>query len=309
MDKLSAIQSFTSVVENGSFTAAAHALGQSKSSISKQIAHLEEHLGVRLLNRTTRRMSPTEVGRAFYERARQVVLDLDEAERAVTDLHANPHGTLRINAPMSFGTRYVAPEVSAFMKRYPDISIDLELSDRVVDVVDEGFDMAIRITKLPDSSLIARKLAPFRRAICASPGYWEQHGRPQTPAELRHHNCLLYTYLLSGNEWTFGGPHGTQHVRVAGNFTANNGDALLSAAREGLGVLSTPTFIGCDDLKSGQLESVLHDYDDVAADIYAIYPHSRHLSAKVRLFVDFLVEHYGPQPPWDVTCDSAAHTR
>lgn len=299
MVSLHGLHAFASVVENGSFTAAAQALGQTKSAISKQVAGLEERLGARLLNRTTRRMSPTEVGQAFYERCRRIITELEEAERAVTELHAEPRGTLRINAPMSFGTRHLASAIADFMDLHPDLSVTVDLNDRLVDVIEDGYDVVIRITRLPDSSLIARKLAPFRRAICASPAYWEEHGRPEKPEDLRHHQCLLYTYLLSGNEWSFIGPSSQTTVRVTGRFKANNGDALLSAARKGLGVLNTPSFIAYDDLCSGRLEPVLSEYSDINASIYAIYPHNRHLTAKVRLFVDFLVEQFGPEPPWD----------
>lgn len=304
MDSLHGIHAFASVVENGSFTAAARLLGQTKSAISKQVAGLEERLGARLLNRTTRRMSPTEVGHAFYERCRRIITELEEAERAVTELHTEPRGTLRINGPMSFGIRHLAAATADFMTLHPDLSVDMNLNDRLVDVVEEGYDVAIRITRLPDSSLIARKLAPFRRAICASPAYWDKHGRPEKPEDLRHHRCLHYTYLVSGNEWTFIGPEGRSTVRVASQFRANNGDALLSAARKGLGVLNTPTFIAHDDLQSGRLEPVLPSYSDLDTNIYAIYPHNRHLSAKVRLFVDFLVARYSPEPPWDISLAS-----
>ncbi len=299
MDTLSGLHAFASVVENGSFTAAAQALGQTKSAISKQVAGLEDRLGARLLNRTTRRMSPTEVGFAFYERCRRIIGELEEAERAVQELHAEPRGMLRVNAPMSFGTRHLASAIADFMDLHPDISVTLDLNDRLVDVVEEGYDIAIRITNLPDSSLIARKLAPFRRSICASPDYWEKHGRPEKPEDLRHHQCLLYTYLLSGDDWNFFGPDGKISVRVNGRFKANNGGALLSAARKGLGVLNTPTFIAHEDLNSGRLEPVLLDYGDEIASIYAIYPQNRHLTAKVRLFIDFLVDEFGPVPPWD----------
>lgn len=299
MDTLHGIHAFAGVVEHGGFTAAAKALGQSKSAISKQVAALEERLGARLLNRTTRRMSPTEVGQAFYERSLRIIAELDEAERAVAELHAEPRGTLRINAPVAFGTRHIAEPIAEFLQRHPDLNVEMELSDRMVDVVDEGFDLAIRITRLPDSSLIARKLAPFSRSLCASPAYWEKHGRPEHPDDLRHHQCLLYTYLLTGDDWTFTGPDGECKVRVTGSLKVNNGDALLGAARNGLGVLNTPNFIAYEDIRNGRLEPVLLDYMASDANIYAVYPHNRHLSAKVRLFIDFLVERFSPVAPWD----------
>jgi DNA-binding transcriptional LysR family regulator len=303
MNSLGGIQAFTRVVEIGSFTGAAEALGQTKSAISKQVAKLEDHLGARLLNRTTRRMSPTEVGQAFYERCQRIVADLDDAERSVMELQETPRGLLRINAPMSFAIRYLAPVISDFMKLYPELEVDLDLNDRVVDVVAEGYDLVIRISRMADSTLIARKLAPFRRIICASPEYWSTHEWPQTPDDLCDHNCLMYKYLSSGNEWSFIDPDGTESsVRISGNFSTNNGDALLAAARRGLGILATPSFIAYDDLKAGNLEPALLDYTDADANIYAVYPHNRHLSAKVRLFVDFMVEQFGSEPVWDNIC-------
>lgn len=301
MTSFSGIQAFATVVEQGSFTAAAQALGQTKSAISKQVAALEEDLGARLLNRTTRRMSPTEVGRAFYERCRRIIAELQEAERAVTDLHAEPKGTLRINAPVSFGSRHLASAIADFMDLHPELGVHMDMNDRLVDVIEEGYDLAVRISRLPDSSLIARKLAPFTRSICASPDYWDKHGRPERPEDLQHHECLLYTYLLSGDNWTFEGPDGETRVRVSGRFKANNGDALRGAARNGLGVLNTPNFIAYEDIRSGDLEPVLTDYADVIANIYAVYPHNRHLSAKVRLFVDFLADRFNPVAPWEVS--------
>ncbi|MBT3559230.1 MAG: LysR family transcriptional regulator [Rhodospirillales bacterium] len=303
MDSLNGIHTFTRVVEIGSFTGAAASLGQTKSSVSKQVAKLEDRLGARLLNRTTRRMSPTEAGQAFYERCQRIITDIEDAERSVTNLQDTPRGLLRINAPMSFSIRHLAPVISEFMQQYPDLQVDLDLNDRVVDVVEEGYDLVIRIARLPDSTLIARKLAPFHRIVCASPAYWDQHGRPQTPGDLRHHNCLLYKYLSSGNEWSFISPTGEDSiVRISGTFTSNNGDALLAAARQGLGVLATPSFISCDDVLSGVLEPVLEDYSHESTNIYAVYPHNRHLSAKVRLFVDYMVEQFGSNSSWDKIC-------
>ncbi len=300
MQSLETLQTFVTVVDVGSFSGAARVLGQTKSSVSKHIAKLENRLGVRLLNRTTRRMSATEAGQAFQLRCRQILDDLADAERSVTNLHDTARGLLRINAPMSFAIRYLAPVVADFMNSYSELQVDMDLNDRIVDVVEEGYDLVIRISRLPDSSLIARKVAPFKRIIAASPDYWDKYGRPQKPEDLRDHNCLIYKYLSSGNEWPFVDDEGnTSYVTVGGTFMANNGDALLAAARNGLGVLSTPSFISSDDLRAGSLEPVLTAYDDVNLNIYAVYPHNRYLSAKVRLFVDFLVETYGNNPVWD----------
>jgi DNA-binding transcriptional LysR family regulator len=299
MDSFSAILVFTRVAETGSFSAAARDLGLSKSAVSKRLAALEDRLGARLVNRTTRRLSLTEVGAAFHERAVRILAELEEAEQTVSRLHAEPRGTLRVNMPMSFGIRHVAPALAEFMARYPELRVAMELTDRRVDMIEEGVDLAIRIAELPDSSLIARRLAPARRAVCASPDYWKCHVRPRDPAELTGHNCLIYTYLAEQREWRFKGPKGPLSVRVSGSLEANNGDALRDAALAGLGVYLAPTFIIGEDLRAGRLEEVLADYQDSRLSVYAVYPHRQHLSAKVRAFVDFLVERFGPEPYWD----------
>ena len=300
MEKLDGLTVFAKVVEAGTFSAAARHFGLSKSAVSKQVAGLEDRLGARLLNRTTRRLSLTEVGAAFYERCTRIIAEVEEAELAVGRLHAEPRGTLRVNAPMSFGIRHLAPALPAFMDRYPELTIDLVLNDRVVDIVDEGFDLAIRIARLPDSRLIARKLTTARIVACAAPAYWRRHKRPAHPGDLEGHNCLIYTYLVARNECEFRGPDGAFSVKVSGSLRANNGDALLAAARGGLGVYVGPTFILGEDLRAGRLEAVLEDYENEPLSIYAVYPHNRHLSTKVRVFVDFLVERFGPRPYWDV---------
>jgi len=297
MDHLTGMAVFAKVVETGTFTGAARAMGLSKGAVSKQIAKLEDRLGARLLNRTTRRSSLTEVGAAFYERCRRIVAEAEEAELAVTRLHAEPRGTLRVNLPMSFGMIHMADALPDFMSAYPEISLDVTLDDRVVNVVDEGYDVVIRITELPDSSLIARRIAPFRIATCASPAYWDAHGRPRHPDDLRGHACLLYSYLSNLNEWRYRGPDGPFAVRVDGPMRGNNGDLLRAAAVAGLGVVRSPTFIvGCH-LVEGRLEQVLAEYEDDDRGIYAVYPHNRHLSAKVRAFVDFMAKCFA-DPQW-----------
>lgn len=298
MRSLDEIEAFAAVVEHGGFTRAADALNIGKSAISKQVAKLEDRLGAQLLIRTTRKISMTEVGQAFYDRCRVIIADLEDAERAVVDLHEEPRGLLRINAPMSFGVMHLAKEVASFMAVHQELTVELDLSDRVVDVVEEGYDLVIRIMRLPDSTLIARKLAAFDRVICASPEYWAANGKPTHPGQLIHHNCLKYSYLSTRDEWTFDRGGEKLSVRVSGTFTANNGEALRDAAIAGQGVLNTPLFIVSEALASGQLETVLDDYIDNNAGIYAVYPHNRHLSAKVRLFVDFLAERFKDNPPW-----------
>jgi DNA-binding transcriptional LysR family regulator len=299
MENLTGMAIFARVVEAEGFSAAARQLGLSKSAVSKQVARLEDRLGARLLNRTTRRLSLTEVGAAFYERCARILAEAEAAERAVTRLQAEPRGTLRVNAPMSFGVRHVAPAIPAFVARYPDVSVDISLTDRLVDLVDEGYDLAIRIANLPDSSLVARRLAPARFVVCASPDYLARHGAPAQPRDLARHNCLTYSYAAVGDEWRLRGPDGEVRVRVTGTVRANNGDVLRAAALGGLGIVVMPTFLVGDALRSGALASVLPDYRVRETAIHAVYPHGRHLSAKVRAFVDFLVERFGPQPYWD----------
>lgn len=300
MDKLSGMSVFASVVEARSFTGAARQLGMSKAAVSKQVSRLEERLGARLLNRTTRRLSLTEVGAAFYERAANIVAEAREAELAVSRLHAAPRGTLRLDAPVAFGVRHLAPLLPEFMRRYPELKVDITLNDRFVDLVEEGHDLAVRIAHLPDSSLIARKLADSRRVVCASPDYWARNGRPSKPADLATHNCFEYSYLATRGEWRFRGPEGPVSVRVQGTLSANNGDFSRVAAVGGLGVTLVPVFMACDDLRAGRLEPALEDFEMEPQGVHAVYPHNRHLSAKVRAFVDYLVESFGPTPPWDV---------
>ncbi len=290
---------FAKVAEMKSFTKAAEALGLSKSAVSKHVAALEDRLQARLLQRTTRRLSLTEVGAALFERAQRIMAEVEEAELAVTHLSAEPRGTLRVSAPMSFGVRHLGPVLADFMARYPALHVDMVLNDRMVDIVEDGFDLALRIAKLPDSSLIARKLCPGRRITCASPDYWRRHGVPRTPADLKHHNCLMYTYLLTQSELRFDGPEGPVAVPVAGTLHSNNGDILRAAALAGIGVYFAPTFLVGDDVRAGRLERALPEYDDTSLSIYAVYPHNRHLSAKVRAFVDFLAQRFGGEPPWD----------
>jgi len=303
METFPALAVFVRIAETGSLSAAARALGMSKSAVSKKLAGLEERLGAQLINRTTRRLSLTEVGAAFLDRAQRILAELEEAEQAVTQLSSEPRGVLRINVPMSFGILHVAPALAGFRAAYPEVEVGMDLNDRVVDLVEEGYDLALRIADLPDSSLVARKLAPVRRVVAASPDYWARRGKPQRPEELARHDCLIYTYLPSSHEWQFRGADGRAvRVRVAGPLEANNGDALRAAAQAGLGVTLIPTFIVGEAVRAGQLETALEAFEDDPLAVYAVYPHRRHLSAKVRAFVDFLAERFGPEPYWDRDC-------
>jgi DNA-binding transcriptional LysR family regulator len=299
MDKLTSMAVFAHVVEANSFTAAAAQLGMSRSAVSKAIAGLEDRLGARLLNRTTRRLALTEVGQAFYERCARIVAEAEDAELAVSTLQTAPRGTLRLNAPVSFGSLHLAPVLPDFLLRHPEVRVDITLTDRVVDLIDEGYDLAVRIGTLRDSSLIARRLADTRLLVCAAPAYWDRRGRPDAPQALSTHSCLTYAYQHNPNEWPFVGPDGRITVRVAGPMHANNGDLTIAAARAGLGVTVAPSFLCGPDLAAGRLEAVLTDWTPPPYGIHAVYPHARHLSAKVRAFVDFLVERWSPRPPWE----------
>jgi len=299
MDKLTGMFVFAKVAERQSFTAAARDLGLSKSAVSKQIQRLEDRLGVRLLNRTTRRLHLTESGQAFFERSRRVVEEAEEAEQAVMRLQDEPRGTLRINAPMTFGIHHLAPCLPEFMNRYPDLSLDIAFNDRQVDLIEDGFDVGIRIAQLSDSSLIARKLSPCRLAVIASPEYWDRCGRPDHPMELRGHECLIYAHRQSPDEWTFEGAEDRITVPITGRMRSDNGDSLLELTRAGMGVYRCPTFMSGESIAEGTLEAVLEDYETPEISVYAIWPHNRHLSTKVRAFVDFLVERFGSEPYWD----------
>lgn len=300
MDKLGDMAAYVRVVEAKTYTAAAERLGWSKSVVSRRIAELEERLGARLLNRSTRRLSLTEAGAAFYERCVRILADVEETEAAVASLHAEPRGLLRVNAPMSFGMLHLAPAVAAFLERWPEVDVDLSLNDRFVDLIDEGYDLAVRIGTLADSALIARRLAPCRRVVCAAPSYLARHGEPQRPEDLARHDCFLYTNAPAAEQWKLTGRDGTEHVvRVGGRLRVNNGDVLRAIAEAGLGIIVLPTFIVAEAVAAGRLKVVLCDYRPAAATAYAVYPHNRYLSTKVRAFVDFLAGRFGPEPYWD----------
>ncbi|WP_340115720.1 LysR family transcriptional regulator [Pelagibius sp. 7325] len=303
MPRLDEMEIFAEVVEAEGFSAAARRLGLSKSAVSKQVGRLEDRLGVRLLNRTTRRLSLTEAGATFYDACRRVLDEAASAEQAVSDLAAAPRGLLRLNAPMSFGFLHLGPAIPAFHARYPQITVDAAMNDRFVDLVEEGYDVAIRIGALRDSSLVARRLAPCRAVLCASPDYLARRGHPRRPEDLAGHDCLLYANSANPREWTFHGQRGRQAVAVKGPLIANNGDVLCGAAVAGMGITRLPTFIVGPQLREGRLEVVLPGHPLPDQGIHAVYPHGRNLSPKVRVFVDFLADHFGPEPYWDAGLD------
>jgi len=299
MDRLQAIEAFVRVVERRSFAAAARDLSSSRALVSKQIQLLETRLGVRLLNRTTRQVSLTEAGQAYYERCLRVLEEVAAADDAAAAQQHEPSGRLRINAPTSFGRLHLAGAVADFLSRHPAVEIDLTLEDRQVDLVAEGFDLAVRIARLPDSSLIARRLAPCRLVLCASPAYLAARGTPGSVAELAHHRCLIYAYGAQRNDWRLDGPDGPASVRVGGHFRANNGDVIQELALAGQGIALQPTFMAGPELRRGALVQVLPGYEPPPLAIQAVYPHARLLPARVRAFLDFLAARYAQEPPWD----------
>ncbi len=299
MDKLDAMLAFTKVVSLGTYAEAGRQLGLTRSAVSKGVIELEQILGARLLDRTTRKVSPTEAGRAYYERCLAILADIEETELQVSRLHDEPKGTLKLNAPMSFGILHVNAAIAEFMAAYPDLKIELLLNDRMVDPIEEGFDVTIRIADLADSSLIARKLGPGRRVLAASPGYISTHGRPETPSDLANHACLNYGHTTVLQRWQLTQDGKTLSVPINSRLCSNNGDALRDAALSGQGIAKLPTFLVGEDIRSGRLQVILPDYPPTELGIYALYAPNKYLAAKTRVLIDFLVERFGPEPPWD----------
>lgn len=299
MDRLNAMSIFVQVVEQKSFSAAAARLGLSRAQVSKSVMQLEAHLGTRLLNRTTRRIGLTDSGRIYYQRCREILDEIAEAEECAREDNAEPRGVLTVGAPSSFGRLHLQPLMPAFLARYPGVQLSLSLADRFFDVVSEGFDVAVRIAELEDSSLIARRLAPCRRVLCASPRYLERNDTPRVPQDLAIHACLVYSNELRPDTWTLHGPAGIERITVNGPVCADNGDVLCAAAEAGLGVTLLPTFIVGESLRAGRLLPVLEDFCPPDLSINAVYPSRRFLAAKVRSFVDFVAEAFAGEPAWD----------
>ncbi len=294
MDRLQAITAFVTVVEAGSFARAAERLDASVSAVSRHVAELEAHLDARLLNRTTRRLSLTEAGAAFHERCVQLLADLEEAEQGASQGGATPRGTLKLTCPITYGVRVLAPAIAAFVARHAQVRVDVELSDRAVDLVDEGIDLAVRIGAIRSQFLVARRIGSTTLVCCASPDYLARHGTPRTPEDLSRHACLTYEYAPVRNQWRFASPDGSERaVRVAGPIHANNGRMLVALAAQGAGIALEPDFIVAPEVADGRLVPILDDWTPPAIPIHAAYPSRRHLSAKVRAFVDFLAERAG----------------
>jgi DNA-binding transcriptional LysR family regulator len=297
MDRFDEINAFAAVSDARSFTKAARRLGVSSAQVSKLVARLENRLGARLLNRTTRDVSLTDTGRAYLERARTLLEDFDALEGLVRD-QDGPRGLLRVSAPLSFGTSQLTPALLDFAGAYPDVALEVSQTDRMVNLVEEGFDVAVRIGQLPDSSLIARRLAPVRIVTCASPEYLQRTGTPLEPQDLAGHEAIIDTNAREPFVWSYGVGGETHEVRVHGRLRFAGADACVAAARRGLGVASTPAFAAADDLRAGRLVPLLCAFEPQLIHIHAVYPHGRHLAAKIRAFVDFLAERYAGEPEW-----------
>jgi DNA-binding transcriptional LysR family regulator len=299
MDRFEAYRVFSQVVELGSFSKAAEHLGLSATAASRHVADLETHLQSRLLNRTTRRISLTETGRSFYERCVQLLADLDEAEQEASRAAVVPRGTIKLTAAVNFGVRHLAPAIAEFLAAHREVRFDVSLSDRIVDLVEEGFDLGIRIGGAGSEHIVARKLGETRLVPCASPAYLAAHGAPQSPDDLERHNCFTYEYVTPKNLWRFRDPAGGERaVRVRGSLHSNNGDLLAEAAARGAGIVFEPAFIVGPDVRAGRLVPLLQDYVPAPVPIYAVYPSRKHLSAKIRLFIDFLVARFADAQDW-----------
>ncbi len=292
MDRLTAMKMFVRVVETGSFSSVARELGSTQPTVSKNIAELESWLGAKLLNRSTRSLRLTETGADYYERCVNILKDIEEAEQTVGQLQTQPKGTVRISTVVAFGRLHIIPQLPAFYEAYPDIRVDIRLNDRVVDLVEEGLDVAFRMGELPDSSLIARKLCSSPRVTVASPDYLKKHGTPAHPRDLRDHNFLTYAESGRTTEMRFEENGEPLFVRIDGNFMTNNTEGIRAALTSGMGISRAPRWLVGDAIEAGTLVPLLEEYSLGDLDLYAIYPPGRHLPLKVRTFIDFFTEHF-----------------
>lgn len=300
MDRLEEMRTFVKLVERGSITAAAEHLGIAKSAVSRRLADLEGRLAVQLFRRTTRSLSLTDTGRSFYERCLRILADVEEAELAVSEQHGTLRGRLRVAVPLSFGLGHLGPAIDAFLDAHPEVEFDLDLNDRQVDLLTEGFDLAVRIAELRDSTLIARRLAPIRHLTCASPDYLARNGTPSRAAELADHACLVYANAPTPSVWEYLDPAGRSgRVAVKPRILANNGDCLRQAAEDGHGIVLGPSFILYQAIEGAKLTPILRDHQWLSLNAYALYPSTRHLSQRVRAFVDFLADRFAGVPYWD----------
>jgi DNA-binding transcriptional LysR family regulator len=297
MDKFQEMRVFSAVVDASSFVAAADSLGMSKAAVSRYVSELEQRLGVRLMHRTTRKLSLTPEGEVFLARCRDILASIESSEAEISTRSVTASGLLKVSVPVSFGIRHLAPLWSEFLSDHPQVTLDVQLADRVIDLVDEGFDMAVRIARLPDSSLISRQLASTRLVLCAAPSYLKRRGTPAHPSELAQHDVLGYSLMAMGDQWQFTGPEGPVSVKVRPRMWTNNGDSCVAAALQGSGIQLQPTFLIDDELASGQLVEILPQFRSVELGIYAVYPSRKFVLPKVRAMVEFLANELG-QAPW-----------
>lgn len=292
MDRFQQMQVFAAVVEAGSFVGACEALSMSKPAVSRHVAELESRLGVRLLHRTTRRLSLTTEGEAFLARCRELLAGVEEAESEVSSSAGHARGLLKVNAPVSFGLLHLAPLWPVFMARHPEVTMDVTLSDRFVDLVEEGYDLAVRIARLPSSSLVSRRLSSMRMVLCASPAYLKKHGRPKHPSDLAGHATIAYSLLANADTWDFEGPDGHVAARVRPRMRTNSGDTCRAMALRHAGIVLQPSFSVGDDIAAGALVELLPKYSAGEVGIHAVYPTRKHVPSKVRLLVEFLAESF-----------------
>ncbi len=300
MDRLTEMEAFANVVDQGGFTDAARKMGISKSAVSKHVSSLEARLGARLLNRTTRRVSPTEIGLAYYDRARRVLNDAGEADALVTAMQSEPSGLLRISVATDFGVNHLSPLLSGFLADFPEITVNMVLNNRYVELISEGFDLAVRIGDLEDSTLRARKLTETNKRMIAAPGYFARYGRPRKIDDLNAHKLLHYSNQPSGNVWKLTAPSGEKRqVRTAGWLSVNDGQSLLNAAISGLGIAYLPSYLYAGALRDGLVEDAIPSLPVESQGIYAVYPPGRFTQPKVRAFIDFLVQAFAGKGPTD----------
>ena len=293
------VLAFVRVAETGSFARAAERMGLSKPSLSRRVARLEEQLGAQLLTRSARGAQPTEIGQAYYARAANVLVELEAAQEVVADAVTQVAGPIRLTAPVSFGVRYLGPALAEFAAAHVKVELDVSLDDRTVDLVGGGYDLALRIGKLKDSALVARRLAPIRGVVVASAGYLDRRGRPKRPADLADHDLLFYANVVAGEQWRFRIGERWEVVRGTSRFRSDNGDLLREAAVAGLGIVVMPSFIVSDSIRTGQLDVILRDFPLEEIGLFAVMPPGRSTTARVRALVDFLAERFGPEPDWD----------
>ncbi|MBX5157138.1 LysR family transcriptional regulator [Rhizobium sp. NZLR5] len=298
MDRLTSLAVFGRVVECGGFSAAARRLNMSVTMVGNHVQSLEDRLGVRLLNRTTRKVSLTETGKYYYERSSQILAELDEADRTAGALNTTPRGTLKVYTSSAI-VRFLLPVVSEYMELYPSIALDFSVGERMVDMIEDGYDLVMRTVPPPDSSLVARKLTPWRHMLVCSPAYFESHPMPKSPAEVADHNCLQYAYYPYGDEWRFEDGEGKhESVKIGGNVVSNSAEMLRFLTLNGQGIFLAPSFVVFDDIAEGRLVKIMPDYRPVEFNINAVYPNRSHLPTKVRLFIDLLAERFAEHRKW-----------